>query len=254
MTTITTPTTTRPTSKPSDRHATVGRWAGMDSMRKAALIGGVLYLVTFAFSVPTLALKATISNHPGAFVLGSGSESAVMWGGFMDIVCGLAGIGTAVALYNVAKRYCSWGARGFLASRTLEASMLFAGALALFAAVTVRHDLAGSAATNHASMVAAGTALVAFHKWAFLLGPGVMPAINALFIGTAMYRSRLIPRWMPTLGLIGAPLLLTSAAASIFAGTGQVSGISFLLTLPIAVWEFALGVYLTFKGFKKPSA
>ena len=132
--------------------------------------------------------------------------------------------------------------------------MLFAGALALFAAVTVRQDLAGSAATNHASMVAAGTALVAIHKWAFLLGPGIMPGISALFLGTAMYKSKLVPRWMPTLGLIGAPLLLTSTMASIFAGTGQVSGIAFLLAMPIAVWEFSLGCYMTFKGFKTTAA
>ena len=100
-------------------------------------------------------------------------------------------------------------------------------------------------------MVAVGTALVAIHKWAFLLGPGIMPGINALFLGTAMYRSRLVPRWIPTLGLIGAPLLLTSATASIFAGTGQVSGVAFLLAMPIAVWEFSLGVSLTVQGLQE---
>ena len=66
----------------------------------------------------------------------------MLWAGFMDIVCGLAGIGTAVRAYTVAKRYSAMGARGFIASRTLEAAMLFAGVLALFAAVTVRQDLA----------------------------------------------------------------------------------------------------------------
>ena len=110
--TIATPSTLRTTRTTSDR-TPVGRWARMDPMRKAALIGGVLYLVTFAFSIPTLALKATISAHPGAFVLGAGSQSAVLWAGFMDIVCGLAGVGTAVALYTVAKRYSAMGARGF---------------------------------------------------------------------------------------------------------------------------------------------
>ena len=52
--TITTPTTFRTTPNTRDR-TPVGRWAGMDPMRKAALIGGVLYLLTFVSSIPTLA-------------------------------------------------------------------------------------------------------------------------------------------------------------------------------------------------------
>jgi hypothetical protein len=35
-----------------------------------------------------------------------------------------------------------------------------------------------------------------------------------------------------------------------FGGWDQVSGASSLLTLPIAVWELSLGVYLTVKGFR----
>lgn len=241
LTSFTTPTTTSTT--------TTARRNGTDADRRAALIGGVLYLVTFAASIPTLALKATINDHPGAFVLGAGSTSSVLWAGLMDVVCGLAGIGTAVALYQVAKRYSPMGARGFLASRTLEASMLFAGVLALFAIVTMRHDVAGSAGTDTAATVTVATALAAVHRWAFLLGPGIMPAVSAVFIGTAMRRSRLVPRWMPTLGLIGAPLLVASSVATMFGGHGQVSDTATLCAMPIAVWEFSFGMWLTFKGF-----
>lgn len=34
----------------------------------------------------------------------------------------------------------------------------------------------------------------------------------------------------------------------------QISGQSTLLTLPIAVWEFFFGVYMTFKSFKLTAA
>jgi hypothetical protein len=78
-----------------------------------------------------------------------------------------------------------------------------------------------------------------------------MPGINAMFLGTAMYKSKLVPRWIPTLGVSGAPLLLTSAMASIFAGTGQVSALAFFLALPIPTWEFSLGCYLTFKSSRR---
>jgi hypothetical protein len=43
-----------------------------------------------------------------------------------------------------------------------------------------------------------------------------MPGVNALLLGSLLYRSRLVPRVIPTIGLIGAPLLLISVCATIF--------------------------------------
>ena len=45
-------------------------------------------------------------------------------------------------------------------------------------------------------------------QWTFLLGAGLIPRINALFLGYVMYRSRLVPRVIPAIGLVGAPLNL----------------------------------------------
>ncbi len=93
---------------------------------------------------------------------------------------------------------------------------------------------------------------MAVKDWSFLLGPGIMPAISALCFATIMYQSRLVPRWIPTVGLIGAPLLLASSTASLFGAWEQVSSISILMALPIATWEFSVGVYMTVKGFRTP--
>jgi hypothetical protein len=216
-------------------------------MRKYALWGGVLYLVTFVFSIPTLGMKEAVVDHAD-FILGSGSSTSVVWAAIFDVICGLAGIGTAVALYPVLKRFGQSGAIGYVATRTLEASMLFAGALALLSIVTLRQDVAGSADAD--SLVVAGQSLLAFHNWAFLLGPSVMASMNALFFATVLYRSRLVPRWMPTLGLIGAPLLLTSTVATCFGAWDQVSNTALVFSLPIATWEFSVGVYMAVKGFR----
>ena len=35
-----------------------------------------------------------------------------------------------------------------------------------------------------------------------------MPGINALLLGSLLYRSRLVPRIIPVMGLIGGPLLI----------------------------------------------
>jgi hypothetical protein len=51
-------------------------------------------------------------------------------------------------------------------------------------------------------------------------------------------------------GFIGAALLLASDLAILFGLWERVSALSAIAALPIAVWKFSLGVYLTVKGFK----
>ena len=218
----------------------------MSAARKAALGGGLFYIATFVFSIPALPFFHGVLHNPN-FVHGAGGDSGVLWGAIFDVLTGLTGIGTAVALYPVIKRYGPGRAVGFVASRTLEAATIFVGVMAVLAVYTLRQDFAG---TDAAGLATTASALVAVKNWSFLLGPGVMPAINALCLATIMYRSRLVPRWIPTLGVIGAPLLLLSSTATLFGVWDQLSVVAFFLALPIATWEFSVGVYMTVKGFR----
>jgi hypothetical protein len=219
----------------------------MDPTRKATLAAGLFYLATFVFSIPALALYDGVLDDP-RFVLGGPGGSGVLWGGLIEVITALTGIGTAVALYPVLRRHGPGRAIGFVASRTLEAAMIFTGVLAVLSVVTLRHDV--TAGSDPAAATTTAGALVAIKDWTFLLGPGVMPAINALCFATIVYRSRLVPRWIPTVGLVGAPLLLVSSTATLFGGWEQVSTPAFALALPIAAWELSVGIHMLVKGFR----
>ncbi|MGH9134364.1 MAG: DUF4386 domain-containing protein [Ilumatobacteraceae bacterium] len=224
----------------------------MTPLRKTALIAGVLYLMTFIFSIPVkFWLWDDVTNNPD-FVLGAGGDGGVLWGAIFEVITALAGIGTAVALYSVARRYSERAALGFVTARVMEAAVIFVGVLSVLSLFTLREDVAGTAGADSASLLTTGHALTAIHDWTFLIGPGLFPVINALCLGTVMYRSRLVPRIIPTIGLIGAPLLLGSGVATLFGAFDQVSAPAGLLALPIAAWEFSVGVWMTFKGFKTP--
>jgi hypothetical protein len=218
----------------------------MSRTRKLALAAGLFYLATFVFSIPAIAFYGDVLDNPD-FVNGAGSDGGVPWGAMFEVLTALTGIGTAVMLYSVIKRHGPSGAIGFVASRTLEAAAIFVGVMSLLAVYTLRQDYAG---TDEAGLTAAASAMVDLHDWSFLVGPGVMPAINALCLATVLLRSGLVPRVIPTIGLVGAPLLLISSTATLFGAWEQVSGPALLFGLPIATWEFALGVYLTVKGVK----
>jgi hypothetical protein len=171
----------------------------MNSLRKTALVAGGFYLVTF-ISIPTLALYGAV--HSPDYVVGPGPDTGVLWGGLLEVIVALAGIGTAVALFPVVKRQNEGVALGFVAARVLEAAVIFVGVVSLLSVVTLRQDRAGADA---ASLVTTGKALVAIHDGTFLLGQGLIPGVNALLLGSLMYRSRLVPRIIPAMGLIGAP-------------------------------------------------
>jgi hypothetical protein len=223
--------------------------AGMTSLRKTALVAGVFYLITF-ISIPTLALYGPVRNHRD-WILGSGSHSAVLVGAFLEVIVALAGIGTAVTLFPVVKRQNEGVALGFVTSRLLEAAMIFTGVLSLLSLVTLRHDLGGPAGANAAALVTTGASHVAIYNWTMLLGQTLMPCVNALLLGSLMYRSRLVPRIIPVLGLIGAPLLIAAVIATLFGGDiGHVSAFRAIATFPVAAWEFSLGVWLVAKGFR----
>ncbi len=220
----------------------------MSSARKTALVAGVFYLITF-ISIPTLALYGPVKNHRD-WILGSGAGTAVLVGGFLEVIVALACIGTAVTLYPVVKRQNEGTALGFVAARVLEAGMIFTGVVSLLSLVTLRQHLGGAAGADAASLVTTGASHVAIYNWTFLLGQNLMPGINALLLGSLMYRSRLVPRLIPMMGLIGAPLLIASVFATLFGGIGQYSHWAAAAALPVAAWELSLGVWLVVKGFR----
>ena len=69
-------------------------------------------------------------------------------------------------------------------------------------------------------------------------------------LGFLLYQSRLVPRVLPLLAFIGAALLVAADIAKLFDLVGPLSSQVTLAVLPIALFEFSLGVYLVVKGFK----
>src|SRR6478735_1005484 len=213
----------------------------MTALRKSSLAGGIFYLISF-LSIPTLILYG--SAKESGYIVGQGPDTAVLVGGLLELIVALAGIGSAVALFPVVKRQNEAVALGFVASRTLEAATIFAGVVSLLSLVSLRQAGVGPDA------LVTGQLLAAEYTKTFLVGQALIPAVNGLLLGYLMYRSRLVPRVLPVIGLIGAPLLIASVVAKWFGLYDEVSTWSLLGALPIAAWEFSLGVYLTFKGFK----
>jgi hypothetical protein len=213
----------------------------MRSTRKYSLAGGLFYLATFV-SIPTLEMYRAVKTP--SYVVGPGPDTPVVVGGLLEMIVALAGIGTAVALYPVLRRKGSARAVGFVASRTLEAATIYVGIVSLMSIVSLRRAGVGAAA------LATAQGLAAQYQWTFFFAQSFIPAINGVLLGSLLYQSRLVPRWLPVLGLAGATTLVISWLMTLVGVVPAVSPAAALAALPIAVWEFSLGVYLTIWGFR----
>jgi hypothetical protein len=213
----------------------------MSPLRKTSLVAGILYLLTFV-SIPTITLYSSIHNPN--YIISSGPDTTAIIGGILEIIVGLTSIGTAVALYPVLKKQNEGLALGLVASRILEAGTIFVGVAFMLSIVSLRKAGVG------ADALVTGHALVTLYDRIFLLGQSFLPALNDLLLGFLLYQSRLVPRSLSMIGIIGAVPLIASYIAVMIGAIGQHSPLAGMGALLVALFEFSLGIYLVVRGFK----
>jgi Domain of unknown function (DUF4386) len=212
------------------------------SHRNRALIAGIFYLLTFV-SIPTLFLYNPVRS--ANYIIGTGPDTRAIIGGILEIIVALAGIGTAVVLFPMLKRKNESVALGLVAARILESGTIFVGVAFILSIVTLRRAGVGADAS------VTGRALIALYNRIFLLGQSFMPAVCDLILGILLYQSRLVPRRLSIVGIIGAPILVVGYIAVMFDLIGQRSSLAGLSAFPVAMFEFSLGLWLVLKGFNR---
>lgn len=204
----------------------------MYSTRTTAIAAGVFFLITHVTSIVAVLLYAPALADPLA-----GDPNAVLLGTVLDSILAFTVVGTAVALYPIVRRVSEGFAVGYVALRTLESSVILAGVVMLMAAMAVR---------TTSPEVAAG--FVAVYQQTFIVGPGFVCAVNTVVLAWVLYRSRLVPRVIPILGLIGGPVILAVNLSKAFGTFDAISSWASVGVVPIFAWEISLAIYLIAKG------
>jgi len=217
--------------------------------QKRARWFGVLYLITFLTSIPALILFQPVLDDPVGYIAGGGHDKRILFGAFLELLLIIANIGTAVVIVPIMWRRYKDLSIGYVTARIFECTFILVGIVSVLGIITLRNQAAG------ADEGTVAYTLAALKDWTFLLGPGwVVGWGNGLILGYMMYRSQLVPRPWPWLGMIGGPLLILTGTAILFGGNEPSSGLRGLqgiATIPEAAWELFLGVYCTIWGFRK---
>src|SRR5918912_2088130 len=219
--------------------------------QKRARWFGVLYLITFATSIPALLLYEPALRDPVGYIASGGHDKRILFGAFLELLLIIANLGTAVVIVPIMRRQFEELSIGYVTARLFECTFILVGVVAMVGIVTLHRESAGA---NEGTVA---YTLAAIKDWTFLLGPGwVVGWGNGLILGYLMYRSELVPRQAAWLGLIGGPLLIVTGTAIMFTGndpSDALRSLQGLATIPEFLWELFLGVYCTFKGFRPSS-
>jgi hypothetical protein len=212
---------------------------------------GLMFLLTFAAGIPPVFTFYVPALSDPAFVLGGGFDVNLSWGALLELILILSNIGTALLLYPVLRRRFPVLSLAYVAARLTECGFIAMGIVALLALNTMRLTAGGADADG---LVAVGAALVALHDWTFRLGPGVVVGVgNGLILGFMMWKTRLVPRYLSVLGLVGGTALLAAGIAVVLGSIEAGSTPQVLATVPEFFWELSLGVWLLVRGFNTPA-
>ncbi|WP_210115762.1 DUF4386 domain-containing protein [Acidipropionibacterium timonense] len=208
----------------------------MTDTRTPYRFAGVLYLVTHVTSVVAVILYGSSALDTRAALA---DRPSVITGALLEVVLALAIVGTGVVLYPLLRRAAPTLAASYTALRTLEASVILVGVVTILPTVARPAARGGSGVTPDVT-----AALHLVHDWTFLVGPGLVAPVHTAVLATLLLRHRMVPRWIPLLGLTGALVTTTHNLALLY---GLMTPIA-VSALPIFLWEISLAVHLIVRG------
>ncbi|POH63670.1 MULTISPECIES: DUF4386 domain-containing protein [Cryobacterium] len=217
----------------------------MSPIRRTAILAGVLFLLTEVGAIVGRLLYAPVLNTPG-YVLGTGRDPMVAVGVLFEVVLVIAVVGTGVVLYPVLRRQSPTLALAYAAARILEAAIILVGTLSLLTVLMLRQQ---PPSVDASALEAVAAALLALQDGTLLFGPGFALGIGSILLASLIFTSRLVPRAIAVLGLVGGAIITISTVLVIFGLYGQFSPSGLLVALPVFAWEVSLALWLILKGF-----
>lgn len=219
------------------------------STRKRATLVGLLFLTATAAFIGADTLNSGVLSRPD-FLTGASADTGALATGALLLFGQFGVVGIAVLLFPLLKPYGESLALGHVGFRVAElAASLFYLAVPLMAIQlgTALRDgtLDAGASTGLGALLQAQYSVAVLMIYLVTTAAGMCMAV-------LLYRSRLIPRWMATLGLISYPALLAGCILDMFNVIEVNQGPGLTALIPGGLFELILPIWLITKGFSFP--
>jgi hypothetical protein len=224
----------------------------MNTYRKTAILVGVLFLTATVTGMLGESLIGSILNAPDYLTNVYPSRTQVISGALISFILALAVVGIAVFLFPILKKHNEPIALGYVGIRTAEFAILLVWSISPLLLITLSQEYVKAGDPDASSFQTFGTVLIALRYWVWRL-VYIINGVATLMLACLLYQSRLIPRSISVLGLIGGAVLLLGTALDMFGLLDVDQGAGLLVVLPGGLFELILPIWLFVKGFN-PSA
>lgn len=221
----------------------------MKNHRIIAINTGILFLIAAVASIIGLILYQPILEDSEYIIHGASHNFQIYWGVFFEIITAFAVLGTPISFFPILRKVNLSMAVATVSFRLLEASIIIIGILSLLAIISLNQSFSEDVNPNISTYMVSGKLLIAIKNWTFLFGPNLALGPSTLLTSYMLYQSKLLPKAIAFLGLIGGPLIFLSAIFVMFGFYKQISLMGTLTALPVFFYEMSLAIWLIAKGF-----
>jgi hypothetical protein len=212
--------------------------------RRTAVLVGVLFLISTATFIVSNALISPLLGSQNYLAAVADHSQLMIAATLIALIEGTATVGIAIALYPILKRQHPALALGYAGMRIAELTIAAVGfGLGGLLLVTL-----SATAANEANSETLGTLLVALRHWTLML-VYLYTAIGGLMLSYILLRTRLVPRGLSVLGLIGYAALLLAAVLDMLGLIDTVAGTGLVGLVPGGLFELLLPIWLFARGF-----
>jgi hypothetical protein len=220
----------------------------MNTHRRTAIIVGVLFIVALVPFLIGQALYEPILGSPDYLEHAYQNRVRVMIGILLEFVSALAVVLIPVLLFPILRIHNVVLALGYASFRLFEAVLLGVAQVYKLSLVTLSQEYVDGGGVDASYFQIIGDSIQSVIYWVDHAGTIylVVFVIGALMLNSALYRSRLIPRWLSVWGIIAALAVLVASLLAAFDIALLLAG---LLVIPIGLQEQVMALWLIFKGF-----
>ncbi len=225
----------------------------MNKNRKTAIIVGVLFIAAIVALFIGQAFYNPILGSPDYLDIAYPNRVIVVIGILIEFTGYLGLVLIPIFLFPILKKHNEVLALGYVSFRLLEVVLLSVAQIYKLSLVNLSQNYLNKGGVDASYFQNIGDSIKSALYWNDSGGLIylVIFVIGALILYSALYKSKLIPRWLSIWGLIGAVAMLTASVITTFDIFPVLFAI--LLMIPIPLQELTMSIWLIVKGFN-PSA
>jgi len=223
------------------------------SLRRTEILVASLWIVTAIGAIAGAVLINPVINAPDYLTTVFPKSVTVVTGMLLWLVNNIGIVLIGLLMFPILKKQNESMALGYLSMRMFEALLMTVGVAFAVLLIPLSQAFIKAGATDVTTYQAIGSILKQVESLFLNLMQLLFLGLGGLILTTMLYQTKLVPRWLSVIGIIGYALLLPAFVLTLFGvfdPTPGSGGLGSLLALPVAVWEIILmPTWLFTKGF-----